>query len=209
MGTSRLRVLLAAALSLAACASTPPSTRGGAPLRLMAADRTTQTLDELRQGGDATVLVFWSDSCPCVRRYQERVDSLLDAWPAGRLRVLGVSSNAGETFEGVLAAAAERKVRIPIFRDEGGAVAQALGADSTPTVVLLDASGAIRFRGWLDNERLPGQPGREPWLERAIKGVLDGSTSFPSRSPTYGCTITRSLFSAPCCSIHPPEGIRP
>jgi hypothetical protein len=150
------------------------------------------------------VLVFWSGTCTCVRRYQERVDALLDAYPSSRVRVIGVSSNAGETYADVLRVAKERQVRIPIFRDEGGALARALGAQSTPTVVVLDVSGAVRYLGWLDNERLAGDPRREPWLDRALAGVLDGRP-FQARTPTWGCTITRSLFEhasgAPCCTV--------
>jgi hypothetical protein len=133
------------------------------------------------------------------------VDALLDAYPAPRVRVLGVSSNAGEPFADALRVAAERQVRLPLFRDEGGRVAEALGARSTPTVVVLDASGAVRYLGWVDNERLPGAAGREPWLEHALEGVLDGKTAFSARSPTYGCAITHSLFrpeQSSCCAVH-------
>ncbi len=206
MAISRYLLLLVAALVGAGCATTSASAPGGAPLPLTAADGSTTTLDELRRGHDATVLVFWSATCPCVRRYQERVDGLLDAYPASRVRVVGISSNVGESFADVLREAKERQVRIPILRDEGGLVAEALHVGSTPTVVLFDASGAVRFLGWVDNERLPGVEGREPWLERALQGVLDGHGEFSARSPTYGCTITRSLFStekpSPCCTVH-------
>jgi peroxiredoxin len=205
MATSRFLVLLAATLTGAGCATARSSAAAAAPLTLIDAGGTTSTLEDLRRGHDATVLVFWSGTCPCVRRYQERVDALLDAYPATRVRVLGVSSNAGESFADVLRVATERQVRLPILRDEGGRVADALGVHSTPTVVVLDASGAVRYLGWVDNERLPGVPGREPWLERALQGVLDGKSTFAARSPTYGCTITRSWFRAEqssCCTVH-------
>ena len=172
-----------------------------APLQLQAAGGDVVTLGELRSDRDALVIVFWSASCPCVRRYQERVDALLDAYPADRVRVIAVSSNAGESFDEVLRVAKERGVRVPLYRDEGGSVAEALGARSTPTAVLLDKTGAVRFLGWIDNERLPGESGREPWLERAIQGVLDGTTSFSKRAPVYGCRITKSLFGPrDCCT---------
>jgi hypothetical protein len=200
VATSRLGILV---LAVAGCATARSgSTPTGAPLSLAAPDGTSSTLDHLRAGHDATVLVFWSGACPCVRRYQDRVDALLDAYPSARVRVIGVSSNAGETHADALRVARERQVRIPIFRDEGGAVARALGAQSTPTIVVLDASGAIRYRGWLDNERLPGESGREAWLDRALLGLLDGK-AFQSRSPTWGCTITRSLFESGSCGSHP------
>ena len=90
---------------------------------------------------------------------------------------------------------------LPIYRDPGGRLAEAVGARSTPTVAVLDRRGELRFLGWLDNERLPGDPRREPWLERAVAGVLEG-TSFGARTPTYGCVITRSLFDpAPCHDV--------
>jgi hypothetical protein len=202
---SRKLLLLAAALVGAGCATTGASAPGRAPLPLAAPDGSTTTLDELRRGHDATVLVFWSATCPCVRRYQERVDGLLDAYPPSRVRVVGVSSNAGEPFADVLREAKERQVRIPILRDVGGLVAETLGVTSTPTVVVLDATGAVRFLGWVDNERLPGVEDREPWLELALKGVLDGRGEFSARSPTYGCAITRSLFGkeqGSCCTVH-------
>ncbi len=215
MDTSRLHLVAAscaAALGAAACAA--PRAAGPAPvLALEDAQGGWTTLDELRGDRDATVLVFWSASCPCVRRYQARADALLDAHPADRVRVVGVSSNAGEPFEDVLRTAAGRGVRIPILRDESGRVARALGVRSTPTVVLLDRSGAVRYLGWIDNERLPGEAGREPWLERALEGVLDGKSSFASRSPTWGCPITRSLFDGEhggaCCTDHPSQGGKP
>jgi hypothetical protein len=50
-----------------------------------------------------------------------------------------------------------------------------------------------------------GESGREPWLERALAGVLEKRDDFVSQVPTYGCAITRSAFGAsgcPRCSEH-------
>lgn len=209
MASSRSAAALVVVV-LAACATAPgaPGGAGAGGVPLAAADGSTTTLDALRRDRDALVLVFWSASCPCVRRYQARVDALLDAWPAERVRVVGVSSNVGEAFPDVLRAARERGVRIPLYRDEGGALAAALAVRSTPSVAVVDRAGAVRFVGWLDNERLPGDARREPWLDRAIAGVLAGRTPFAARSPTWGCAITRSLRAAGAhagCAIPPEE----
>jgi len=200
MATSRsLLAVLLAVLTL------PFSAAAGeeAPLGVLAADGRRVSLDELRAGRDATVLVFWSAGCPCVRRYQERVDALLDAYPRDRVQVVALVSNAGESLADDLRVAVERGVRVPIYRDEGGRVARFVGARSTPTVVVLDGKGEVRFLGWIDNERLPGTEGREPWLDRALAGVLAGRDDFRKKTPTYGCIITRSLSepqTSPCCS---------
>lgn len=191
------------ALACFRCAGASPAARsaGAVPLQVAAADGSKLVLDRTWADRRATVLVFWSSQCPCVRRYQARIDDLAERFPS--VRVLGISSNAGETLEEDLAVARERGVRIELWRDEGGIVAKAVGARSTPTVVLVDDRGRVRYRGWVDNERLPGDTDREPWLENAIRGVLKGRDDFPARSPAYGCTITRSLFAkseSKCCT---------
>lgn len=198
------RALLVCGLSLWGCAA-GPLTRPSAPSpTLRAPTGTSSTLAELTAARPATVLVFWSSGCPCVRRYQARVDAFAQQYATKDVQVLAISSNAGEAYEEALAVAKERGVRVPLLRDEGGEVARLVGARSTPTVAVLDRSGAVRFLGWLDNEREPGADDREPWLERAVDGVLAGS-AFAKRTPMWGCTITRSLSSAEparCTAAH-------
>lgn len=194
MASSNLRAAsVALALVTLGCAGVSHSTRAASPV-LRSSSGSESTLAALTSEKAATVLVFWSSGCPCVRRYQARVDALADRWAAHDVQVLAISSNAGEPFEDALAVAKERGVRVPLLRDERGEVARLVGARSTPTVAVIDRSGATRFVGWLDNEREPGVEGREPWLEQAVEGLLSGTT-FAKRSPTWGCTITRSLSS--------------
>ncbi len=199
LGISKLCLLATLALACAT-AGRPVETSARPGLQLRALDGSVISLEQLWRDRAATVLVFWSTQCPCVRRYQGRVDDLAGRYPPERVRVVGISSNAGEDYATVLRVAAERGIRIPIFRDETGDVARALGASSTPTTAVLDGQGRLRFLGWIDNEHLPGDSDREPWLERAIDGVLE-NRAFTSRTPVYGCTITRSLFgpSSTCC----------
>ncbi|MBL8921400.1 MAG: redoxin family protein [Myxococcaceae bacterium] len=191
------RALLLSAAVLAGCAGTSGATRtaesSAVVLRAPVGAEST-TLAALTSSRQATVLVFWSSGCPCVRRYQARVEAFAERYASRDVQVLAVSSNAGEPFEEALSVARERGVRVPLLRDDGGEVAKLVGARSTPTVALLDRSGAVRFVGWLDNEREPGVEGREAWLEQAVEGVLGGG-SFAKRTPTWGCPITRSLSS--------------
>jgi peroxiredoxin len=158
----------------------------------------TTSVSEVLAPHRATVIVFWATQCPCVRRYQERVETLAAAWAARDVAFVGVDSNADDSLEDMARVAASRGVTLPLWRDEGGRLAKALGARSTPTVVLVERDGRVRYRGWLDNERLPGEADREPWLEQALAGLLEGTPS-ASASPTWGCAITRSLKSVPQC----------
>jgi len=200
MATSRIIVPLLATLAITGCATMASSAQAQRPPVLLDPQGHGARFDELYRGHDATVIVFWSGGCPCVRRYQERVDGLLDHYPADRVRIVGIASNDGESLADVQRVVRERKVRIPVYRDEAGSVARLLGARSTPTTVLLDAAGKVRFIGWFDNERRPGQADREPWLENALDGLLAGREDFSARAPTYGCPITRSIFGPSKCS---------
>ncbi|MGA7740927.1 MAG: redoxin domain-containing protein [Polyangia bacterium] len=199
MGISS-RNFLAMVLStriVAGCASQEIAKRGQADeVTLLTGEETPVSLREIWRGHRATVLIFWSATCPCVRRYQDRVEALLAQYQAKGVAVFGVSSNADETFADVQRVASARGIRLPIVRDEDGLLAQAFGARSTPTVVMLDERGQARFLGWLDNERTPGEPDREPWLELALQGVLENRSDFATRTPVFGCTIARRLFGA-------------
>jgi len=199
MGISRRNVVATILLAsvVVGCASQESARRGQLDeVILLTGEGNSVPLREIWRGHRATVLIFWSASCPCVRRYQDRVETLLERYQAKGVAVFGVSSNADETFAEVKRAASARGIRLPIVRDEGGLLAQASGVRSTPTVVLLDEWGETRFVGWLDNERTPGEPDREPWLELALRGVLGNRSDFATRSPVFGCTIARRLFGA-------------
>lgn len=188
-------VLLAVAAGCAVGSSQRVGTAQGEALRslpLATLDGLPRTVGQVLDDSDATVFVFWSALCPCVRRYQERVDALAEAFLGRGVRVVGVSSNAGETPEQVRRALDERGARLEVLRDEGGLLAQAVGARTTPTVVLVDRRGVPLFHGWVDNERLPGDPSRAPWLEEAVTGFLERRPG-PTSSKTFGCLITRRL----------------
>lgn len=201
----RLVALCAAGLLLACAgpraAATAPVELGTLPL--VSTEGAQTSMGALLARADATVLVFWSAGCPCVRRYQARVDAVATAWAGRGVQVVQVASNAGESLAALRAAAAVRELRLPVWRDEGGHLARQLGARSTPTVVLLRRDGEVLYRGWLDNEREPGAPGREAWLEAALEGTQRG-TPFAAKSPTWGCTITRSLAAPEPPACHPP-----
>jgi hypothetical protein len=77
-------------------------------LLLLTGEGNPVPLREIWRGHRATVLIFWSANCPCVRRYQDRVEALLERYQAKGVAVFGVSSNADETLAEVLRVANAR-----------------------------------------------------------------------------------------------------
>lgn len=159
-------------------------------LRLSDGRQRVASLAELLPQARATVLLFWAAGCPCVRRYQARSDELLARWQPRGVQVLGIASNADETLHDVEKARRERGFALPVWRDRGGLLAQALGVQSTPTVVVLLPDGRVAYRGWIDNERLPGDPERQAWLDEALTRIAAGDLARTAK-PSWGCRITR------------------
>lgn len=197
MGSSSRWAALAAAVLLGACAAPQRASPTGPPpaLTLSTLEGAPLPFGALLGEAEATLLVFWSPGCPCVRRYQERVESLKAELTPRGIQVVGIASNADDTPERIQTALLERGVSLRVLRDEGGALASALGARTTPSVVLLRRDGEVLFHGWIDNERLPGEPDRKAFAEDAAMAFLEGRAG-PTSSRVYGCTITRRLGAA-------------
>ena len=148
----------------------------------------------------ATVLIWWATRCPCVRRYEERILALRSAFSEQSVALLAVSSNADDDPQRLRAVSRERGFSLPIVVDPAGGLATMLGVRATPTAVVLDRSGRIRFRGWIDNERTTGQRGRVAYVELAVNALLGtGANDAPRSSPVFGCRITRSISEPQQC----------
>lgn len=191
---------LACALLLSACASAGGPFDPAAP-SLVDPDDAWLSVDAARGDRDAVVLVWWASACPCVARYADRVAALRDRYADAPLAFVYVASNADDADPATLADGGDRA--LPVLRDPGGRLARALDVISTPTVVVVDRAGAVRYHGWLDNERDVGVAGREPWLEGALDALLAGER-LSQRRPTWGCTITRSIGEERVCATPPP-----
>jgi hypothetical protein len=77
----------------------------------------------------------------------------------------------------------ERGFSFPIVKDEGHAIADAIGATHTPEAFVVDGSGRLRYRGRVMSKQ------ESPELRRALEAVLDGR---PVRTPVtkaFGCAI--------------------
>ena len=146
----------------------------------------------------ATVLVWWSSSCPCVARYRGRVEALRKSYVGKSVAFLAVASNADDARQDF--GQNHKLWSLPLIIDKGGKLAALLGVGSTPTTAILDQRAQLRYYGWLDNERKPGEAGRVAYLDSALRQVLAGNTVSRVETPVYGCRISRSLGEPSSCS---------
>ena len=144
-------LLICLPLVLAACASTPaPPQQHPRPaeLKLVAMDGAPLRLDMAMADGKGVVLVFWQTWC----------ESCLEEAPAlaqaarehtSDYVFVGVVPGPDDTVDDgeVHRLAAELELPYPQVRDRDLSLTRAFGVEGTPTIVIMDSNGDIRFSG--------------------------------------------------------------
>lgn len=112
-------------------------------LPVVGADATrTVALDSLR--GKVVVLEFMATWCfPCKSTYKPLSD-LHDQRGVDGLVVIGLSEEEDAKLSGLIA---QEGIRFPVVRDIGAAAAKAYQRPGTPTFVVIDRGGVVRFVG--------------------------------------------------------------
>lgn len=146
------------------------------------------SLKDLYREPKALVLIFWQKGCPCVKRYQSRILDLYRQFSPQKIAFVYVSSNS-EPFAEALTEYQKRNEPLTLLRDEKGLLAKDLGVKGTPSVAVIDQTGDVRYLGWIDNERRPGEKGRIPYLENALLDIINDRVVATKTSPMFGCAI--------------------
>jgi hypothetical protein len=145
-------------------------------------------------GKKATVAVFLSFDCPMSAGYAKPLADLAAAYAGKGVAFVGLCPT-DEDAAAVEKRAAELKLGFPVYRDDNLAAVDVLGATVTPQVVVLDAAGAVRYRGKIDDaysKRLVSNRAvTEHYLAAALDAVLAGMPIAVPKTDPVGCKITR------------------
>lgn len=194
---------LAATLGVSACTAETERLAGakGAPVAIGGAVPDLQLFDEkgkqrsLFEGvgkGDVLVLGFYSHRCPYNVAFWDEIASLAKDFGGKGVKFLGVNPNRKETLKDVRKGAAEGGVTHPIFRDQGLAVTDRLGALATPHMMVVDSKRVLRYRGAVDDGRGKNEQAENHHLRLALDSVLAGkAVPEPQPASFIGCTIKR------------------
>lgn len=135
-----------------------------------------------------TVVVFVSSKCPCSQSHEPTVAKL-----AGRFKdftFLGVNANADETEAEAKEHFAKAALPFPVVRDEGGKLADRLGALKTPHAFVLGRDGEVLFSGGVDDSHL-AESASEHFLADALSAIRDGKAPARKQVRALGCVIQR------------------
>ena len=96
-----------------------------------------------------------------------------------------------DSMEAMKQHAKEKGYNTPYLLDENSAIANAMGARTTPHVYLFDKNMELVYRGAIDDNYKDASKVNANYLEEAIKALLDGKSIDPSETKALGCSIKR------------------
>jgi len=132
------------------------------------------------------VVVFLSTVCPYANHFAGHLHDLDEAYGPRGVLVVGVNSNHWESRDEVAAHALQHRFAFPMIKDEHHRLADHLGVTRTPEALLIDASGRLRYRGWVKSKQ------ESPDLQRALDAVLEGRRVARPVTRAFGCAVDRS-----------------
>ncbi|MBE7463689.1 MAG: redoxin family protein [Planctomycetes bacterium] len=144
----------------------------------------------------ATVLVFIALDCPIANRFAPELNRITEAYAARGVAVFLVHADPDVSAEAAKQHAAEFKLAAPVLLDPEQKLAQHVGATVTPEAAVLDATGARRYRGRIDDtyESFGDKPRKEPTrrdLREALDAVLAGQAVKHSETKAIGCFLPK------------------
>jgi hypothetical protein len=144
-------------------------------------------LDAALHQHPVTVITFFSADCPCQRAHDARLRALIaeDA-------PLGVGFLVVDSEERATAAtdADESRQRgYPIWLDDAGRLARALGAEYATYSVVVDAVGKVLYRGGFDADRTHLRDDSPRFLADAVDDARAGRPIRRPEAKALGCSL--------------------
>ena len=145
---------------------------------LLSADGKMHSLAEYK-GKKAVVLIWVSEKCDITWRYEKRTGDLMKEFGKDT-QFFAVASSANDTPESIKKYTESKNYGMPVLDDVKSAAASYFGATVTPTYMIIDKEGVLRYRGACDDLQAgkdfaaDESTAKERYLFNAIKAILDG-----------------------------------
>lgn len=143
----------------------------------------------------ASVFLFVSAQCPIANAYTSRFLNFAERYSSKGVEVFAVYSDRQESVAEIRRHATERRYSFPAVRDAGAVLADHLAATMTPEAVVVDATGAVKYRGRIDDNPVATHVTSHD-LENAVRALLAGTAVARPEVLAYGCAIRRPTVTA-------------
>ena len=151
-------------------------------------------LRPLQPAGAASVLVFVTSDCPISNGYAPEIQRICKAYAARGARCRLIYEDLDITADAVKKHLEDYRYGATAASIDGdGSLARKLGATMTPEAVVIDRSGAAKYRGRIDNRYASlGHPRRVVTvhdLQDALEAVIAGKPVATPQTDPIGCYI--------------------
>lgn len=149
-----------------------------------------------RDQAGLSVFCFLGAECPLAKLYGPRLQRMSETYADRQVRFLGINSNLQDSLDKLAEYGKTHEITFPLFKDYDHRLADLLEAKRTPEIVVVDASGRVRYRGRIDDQYQPGANRDRPrnhHLEDALRQLLAGETVAVRQTDPVGCLIGRAF----------------
>ena len=150
----------------------------------------------LTEFGDskATVFAFLGTECPLAKLYGPKLQATSESLKAHGVTFVGVCSNVQDSLTEIVTYANKAGITFPMLIDNEQQLANALNAQRTPEVVVVNAAGDVAYRGRIDDQygiSVARKSATQEDLLNAVHAVLKGEAPVPASTKVPGCLIGR------------------
>jgi peroxiredoxin len=187
-----LSILLAAAVGQNSAPS-PAGAHPAADFRLQDFRGAWHALEDAREK-KAVVLAFVGTECPLADLYAPRLAKLSEAYEPKGVVFFGIDANQQDAPSALAQFAKKHDLKFPLLKDVGNQLADRLGVERTPEVVVLDEKRVVRYQGRIDDQFGFGVHRTAPAhrdLELAIDDLLASRDVATPKTSAAGCRIGR------------------
>lgn len=147
------------------------------------------------EGKECAAIVFLGTECPLAKLYGPRLNDLQEKFGDRGLQVIGINSNKQDSLTELAAYVHRHEIAFPMLKDKGNVVADAMKAERTPEVFLIDANRVVRYHGRIDDQYGVGYARDKKTrsdLAIAVEELLSGKSISQPKTEAVGCHIGRT-----------------
>lgn len=140
------------------------------------------------------VVVFTCNQCPYAKAFEPRIIEIAETFGPKGVSFYAVNPNddtkpfSDETMEKMKARAVEKEYPFPYLKDGNSKIARAYGARVTPHIYVVDGTGTIVYRGYVDDSAKAAER-KTTGLTDALNALMNGREVANKETRAFGCTI--------------------
>jgi peroxiredoxin len=143
------------------------------------------------------IVVFCCNTCPVVKKYQQRIIDLNDRFTGKGYPVIAINSNdkdvsPGDSYEAMKQLAIDKGFKYPYLYDESQETAKLWGATNTPHAYVINKKGdalILEYVGAIDNNADDPDKADKKYVEDAVNALLGNENVPVTMTRAIGCGI--------------------